>query len=127
MRQPPSILVVEDVCEIRRLIEVALSLRGYKVHVASSAKEAMDVLHHGKTDLIILDLMMPEVSGHDVLAMRSDDPSLRLIPTIVVTADPFFDQHDALNFGVFAVLRKPFDPECLQSLVAAGLLLTYGA
>lgn len=102
-------------------MQVALTLRGYDVRAATSASEAFEILATGEPNLLILDLMLPLVSGWDVLGIRATIPSLLRIPTIVVTATDAYNQVDAAKHGVFAVLRKPFEPASLQNLAASGL------
>jgi CheY-like chemotaxis protein len=122
LNEPHCILVVEDHPDILRIIQVALMQRGYDVRTATRAYEALDILETGQPQLLILDLMLPDVSGWDLLAIRAKDPKLRRIPTIVVTATDAFDHVDAAMHGVFAVLRKPFDPLVeLPTLAESGL------
>ena len=75
----------------------------------------------GEADLVVLDLMMPGVSGWDVLTARAADPALRRVPVIVVSAVPEFDDAEAVRGGASAILRKPFDPVILQQMVASCL------
>lgn len=121
MNEPRCILVVEDMPDILRMMQVALEREGYDVRTATSAYEALSILDAGDPNLLVLDLMMPVVSGWDVLALRASDPNLLRIPTIVVTATGAFDELDALKYCVFAVLPKPFEPAVLQTLAASGL------
>ena len=106
MDEPRCILVVEDNAEILRLMQIALARHDYDVRTATSAYEALDILGTGEPQLLILDLMMPLISGWDVLAIRATDPRLRRIPTIVVTATDAFDKVDAATYGAAQAIRS---------------------
>lgn len=121
LTEPRCILVVEDHADILLMMQVALQRHGYDVRTATNAGDALRILESGDPNLLILDLMMPEISGWDMLALRAADPHLRRIPTIVVTATGAFDELEAQEYGVFAVLPKPFEPARLESLAASGL------
>ena len=83
---PARVLVADDDASIRRLLSMSLRLRGFHVVEARNGKEALTEMRAGNTDLVLLDLMMPEVSGWEVLRERARHPSLLRIPTIVITA-----------------------------------------
>ena len=70
-----------------------------------------------RPDIVILDLMMPMVSGWDVLHQRSTDPDLLSIPVIVVSANRSAELASAMDKGICAFLPKPFDISALSSLV----------
>jgi CheY-like chemotaxis protein len=120
-RSSSCILVAENHDEIRRLILVVLQRDGYRTCEAADGKEALAVMLRGEADLVVLDLMMPGVSGWDVLTARAADPALRRVPVIVVSAVPEFDDAEAVRGGASAILRKPFDPVILQQMVASCL------
>ena len=75
------VLIVEDDPSIRRMLVVSLGREGYRTAEASNGREGLDVLRAGHVDLVVLDLMMPEVTGHQALAERAADPELRKIPS----------------------------------------------
>ncbi len=88
---PKTILLVEDDAEALQLFWRMLrsSGRGYNVLTARDGKQALDRLAEGRPDAILLDLMMPQMDGLSFLKARAEDPALRSIPTIVVSArDP---------------------------------------
>ena len=116
-----SILVVDDDDSIRRLIHRTLARRGYEVHEARNGREALDEMRSGRNDLVVLDLMMPEVSGWDVLNARAADDGLRRIPVIVASAHRGPEAASVLSAGICALLPKPFDLETLCALVASCL------
>src|SRR5579864_895672 len=116
------ILIADDDASIRRLLIVSLRRRGYRVVEARNGREALAEMRSGHADLVLLDLMMPEVSGWDVLRERSGDPSLQRIPVIVITAT---NERDVtvglLNAPFDAVIAKPFDLDALEATVSACL------
>lgn len=99
----------------------ACSWSRYRTAEASNGRDALDVLRAGHVDLVLLDLMMPEVTGHQVLAERAADPELRKIPVIIITANRGDDVGTVLNGGIYALLPKPFNLETLHALVKSCL------
>jgi CheY-like chemotaxis protein len=111
---------VDDDPSIRRLLVTYLSQRGFRLLEASNGREALAQMRGA--DLVIMDLMMPEVSGMDVLRVRAADPALLRIPVIVVTAN--IQQNaaaDVLDASVWAVIGKPFDLDALLKSVTTCL------
>ena len=89
---------------------------------ARNGGEALAQMRAGGADLVLLDLMMPEVSGWDVLRVRAADPLLRQIPMIVVTAKNHGEVTAAVvDKDVYAVIEKPFDLDVLVTVVMACL------
>jgi len=116
------ILVVDDDPGIRRLLVIFLRRRGFQLLEARDGGEALAEMRAGDVDLVIMDLMMPGVSGFDVLRERAGDPSLLRIPMIVVTANNNRGVSDGLlGQHVYAVIGKPFDLNVLLTTVAACL------
>jgi len=111
------VLVVDDDPSIRRMIMAALRRDGYSFSEAANGKEALEVMKVERPDIVILDLMMPMVSGWDVLRERSTDPDLLSIPVIVVSANRSAELASAMDKGICAFLPKPFDITALSSLV----------
>ncbi len=116
------ILIVDDDPGIRRLLVTFLRWQGYRLLEARNGREALEEMRAGDADLVVLDMMMPEVSGMDVLRAREADPSLQHIPTIVVSANSEHEvAADVFDKHVWAVLAKPFDLEALLSVVTTCL------
>ena len=116
------VLVVDDDSSIRKLLVAVLRREGYRMVEARNGREALTEMSTGNTDLVIMDLVMPEVSGWQVLHERAADPALLRIPVIVVSASntvkaaaALLDQH------VYAVIAKPFDLHVLLETVTACL------
>jgi two-component system alkaline phosphatase synthesis response regulator PhoP len=118
-------LVADDEPHIGRIIKMKLEQGPFRVTLAYDGREALEVLRR-ETDigLVLLDLMMPYLSGLDVLAEMKKDDRLKLLPTIVLTAAGQEQQHrDAMALGASEFLTKPFSPKRLYARAAelAGL------
>lgn len=106
----PDIMIIDDDVHISTLLEEALISGGYTVHKAFSGTEALLVLTQGKPDLILLDLMLPGLSGEELL------PHIKDIPVIVVSAKvDAADKVGLLLGGAVDYITKPFD---MQELLA---------
>jgi len=99
------------------MIVAALKRDGYVFLEAPNGRDALDLMRSEHPDVVVLDLMMPVVSGWDVLRERQQDPVLRDIPVIVVSANRDPDVAIAVNAGICAFLPKPFDIGALSALV----------
>ncbi len=116
------VLIVDDDQAIRRLLVMYLRRGRFQLLEARNGREALSEMRAGNADLVVMDLMMPEVSGWDVLRARAAEPSLQRIPMIVVTASKSPNvTADALDWGAFAVLGKPFDFDALLTAVTTCL------
>lgn len=115
--KPFTVLVVDDDPNIRKLIVVALKRDGYAFLEAPNGREALDLMRSARPDVVVLDLMMPVLSGWDVLRERADDDDLRRIPVIVVSANRDPEVATAVTSGICAFLPKPFDIGALSALV----------
>jgi CheY-like chemotaxis protein len=116
------ILVVDDDPGIRLLLMTVLRRGGYQLLEASNGREALERMRSADPDLVIMDLMMPEVTGWDVLRERAGDPFLKRIPVLVVTASNAPQARiDLAGQDVFDILAKPFDLADLLAMVTEGL------
>ena len=113
----PRLLVVEDDETMLKLIARDLESEGYDVTEASNGREALDAARAGNFDLMILDLVMPDLSGWDVLQYRATDPRLQAMPVVIVSARRGPDVARAMAFGVDGLVPKPFAPADLRHLV----------
>jgi DNA-binding response OmpR family regulator len=113
------VLVVDDDLSIRRLIVAALKREGYDFLEAQNGREALDLMRSEHPDLVVLDLMMPVLSGWDVLQERLGDSDLSRIPVIIVSANREPELVNAIDKGICAFLPKPFDIAALTALVRA--------
>jgi CheY-like chemotaxis protein len=116
------VLIVDDDLSIRSLLVAILRRRGYRMVEARNGREALAEMRTGNTDLVIMDLVMPELSGWDVLRDRAADPALMRIPMIVVSASNTIQvAAGMLDKNVYAVIAKPFDVDGLLKTVTACL------
>jgi CheY-like chemotaxis protein len=114
-----SVLVVDDDPSIRKMIIAALrrDRAEYTFVEAANGREALDMMRDQLPDVMVLDLMMPLVSGWDVLRERAGDAELMKIPVIVVSANRDPEVANAVQGGICAFLPKPFDIGALSALV----------
>ncbi len=119
---PAHILVVEDEEDIQQLVEYHLLKKGYVVTCASDGKEALSVVRSTPPDLMILDLMLPQLDGMEVCRALKRDPATQEIPIIMLTAkSEESDITSGLDTGADDYVTKPFSPKVLLSRVKAVL------
>lgn len=99
------------------MIVAALKRDGYTFLEAPNGRDALDLMRAEHPDVVVLDLMMPVLSGWDVLRERMADPALRGIPVIIVSANRDPEVAHAVSQGICAFLPKPFDIGALSALV----------
>jgi adenylate cyclase len=117
-----SILVVDDVADIRELLGRGLLQQGHEVTFAESGREALALLHDRPIDVVLLDIMMPEMDGYEVLARIQANPALRHIPVIIVSAMGEVESVvRCIGLGADDYLFKPFNPVLLKARVGASL------
>lgn len=113
----PSVLVVENDTPVRFLLRVLLEREGFGVTEAANGNEALVHLGAGRFDVIITDLMMPELSGYELLELLGKP--VRRPNVIVLTAVPRPDAMVMKHPAVHSVIRKPFDITALMDSVRA--------
>jgi CheY-like chemotaxis protein len=104
-----KILVVDDESNMRFLLRMVLEAEGYEVMEATHGATALELVQDDMPDLVVTDLMMPVMNGHDLIARLRSDAETAAIPILVVTANPSAD----VPAGADAALRKPFDADAL--------------
>jgi CheY-like chemotaxis protein/cellulose synthase/poly-beta-1,6-N-acetylglucosamine synthase-like glycosyltransferase len=116
----PKILVVEDDPDIQLLISRSLDDAGFHVRTAADGREALAQIDDALPDLIVSDVMMPEMDGLELLSAVRNDPSTRRLPVILLTArSSTSDIVDGLGLGADDYLPKPFVVSELQARVRA--------
>jgi len=122
------ILVVDDEPYIRSLLEQVLedfTKAGVELFVAKSGPEAWDLIRSKRPDLVVLDVMLPGISGYEICQRTKSNPDLASIYIIMLTArGQAIDKQRGLDAGVDEYLTKPFDPKYLVKRVAEALAFT---
>jgi DNA-binding response OmpR family regulator len=113
------ILCIEDEQEMIDLIRLILSRRGFEIRGANGGKEGLEIIRKDHPDLVLLDLMMPEMDGWEVYQQMKADETTRNIPVIVVTAKAqSIDKVLGLHIAkVDDYIAKPFSPQELLTSV----------
>ncbi len=112
-----KILVVDDEVKIVRVVKAYLEKEGYQVAEAYDGRQALESAHHEHPDLVILDLMLPEMSGWDVCRTLRQESN---VPVIMLTAqDEDTDKIVGLELGADDYITKPFNPKELMARVHA--------
>ena len=115
-----NILIVDDSTTNVVLLEAILDERGYKIHTALNAKEAYSIIAKHKPDLILLDLLMPKISGFDFLHEIKKSKSTKDTPVIIVSA--LTDEENIekiMDMGAIDFVKKPIDLQYLVNKVEA--------
>ena len=121
---PPRILVVEDVPVVLAALRMRLEAEGFEVITARDGVEALDQARTQQPDLMLLDLMLPRLSGERVCQELRGDPRIRAIPVVVVSARiGEAERLRALAAGADAFVCKPYDPADLVGEIRARLKL----
>ena len=118
-----KILIVEDEPQINRLIELVLQSAGYyKITKAYDGKEALDIINNNKPDLILLDVMLPEIDGFTLCKMIKEDNNLNSIQIIMLTARKMEeDILQGFENGAIDYISKPFSNKILLARIKAHL------
>jgi two-component system, OmpR family, KDP operon response regulator KdpE len=121
-----TVLVVEDESNIRKLVSVNLTSRGYLVLEATNVPQALNQLRNMTPDLMILDIKLPDMTGWDLLAQIATDPRLTVkFPVLVMTASIMDAQIDHNRHPhIVDVLIKPFSTTRLLAAVDRALRST---
>ena len=120
----PRILVIDDEPHIRDACKMVLSSMGFHVETAPDGPQGLDMIEDTHYDILLLDLMMPNMSGFDVLSrVRDIDPDTVVI---VITGYATLEHSiEAMKKGAFDFIPKPFTPDQLRAVVAKSLRYTH--
>lgn len=114
-----QLLLVDDEPGLREAVKAYLEDEGFTVHVASNAHEGWDLLQQTAPELVISDIMMPQVDGYQFLKQMRDDPRFEALPVVFLTARGMTsDRIQGYSAGVDAYISKPFDPDELVAIVS---------
>jgi len=117
-----KIIVIDDELDILDLVQISLEADGFEVITASSGKEALAKIRQELPDLILLDLMMPEMDGYEVMNVLQSDKQTRNVPIIMLTAlAQSDDKVKGLSEGAYDYITKPFELKELTARVNAVL------
>ena len=125
MAEPQAkILVVDDEIKNVKLLEALLAPRGYAISKAYDGKEALRLVHQESPDLILLDVMMPGMSGFEVCQTLKDNPKTHLIPVVIMTAlGQVEDRITGIRAGADDFLTKPVHRDELMARIETSLRL----
>jgi len=123
LKNKPSILIVDDEPTNLRILNQVLN-DTYKLIFAKSGQEALRLVEKERPDLILLDVMMPQMTGYEVCEQLKNHPNFKVIPIIFVTAlnDPD-DEAKGLNLGAVDYISKPISPAVVKARVKTHLSL----
>jgi len=118
MSEPPTILIVDDEPYMIRLLQHHIERGGYRMIKAVNGREALERIYSARPQLVLMDVMMPEINGLEVLAELRRDPGMKDLPVIIMTTNAQrFTREEAEAAGVSAFLTKPFSPTQLMAQV----------
>jgi CheY-like chemotaxis protein len=121
--QTGHILIVEDIDQVRELLEMQLQLKGYRVQGASDGQEALALIEAERPAVIVSDILMPRMDGFALAHALRKDPQTATIPIVFLSATYVSaeDERFALNLGALRFLPKPVDADQLFLAVADSL------
>jgi DNA-binding response OmpR family regulator len=109
------VLVVDDHPKVLRFIEIDLKIRGFDVVTTTSGNQALELVKSAGPDIMLLDIVMPEMDGFEVLRKLRDFTQL---PVIAFSASPG-NYHEAMRLGANDFISKPFQPDEMASKIEA--------
>ena len=126
MTMPPrTVLMIDDEANARKMVKLLLEREGYRVFTAANGQEGLLLAKVEQPGVILLDLMMPKMTGHETLRKLREDEDTRHIPVIIVSARG--DEQDiAASFrqGVVSYVEKPYETQDLLQKVQIALTLS---
>lgn len=114
---PKCILIVDDEPDLVKVTAFRLKKSGYDVLTSVDGKEALESIRNNPPDLVLLDLLLPRMSGDQVCREIKNDPKLKHIPVILFTATAVNIPDKVKEVGADDYLTKPFDPQELMEKV----------
>ena len=125
-KEHKRLLLIDDDPNLILLVKDYLEFRGYEVITAENGREALDVLETDVPDMIVCDVMMPEMDGYDFVSNVRENERTSWIPVLFLSAKgQAQDRVKGLNVGADVYMVKPFEPEELVAQVEASLKQAY--
>jgi DNA-binding response OmpR family regulator len=116
----PLVLVADDDVEVAGLVAISLRRAGFDVMTAANGEQALELALQHEPAAIVLDIMMPNMNGYEVVRRLKDEPSTAHTPVVLLSARAGKLDHDyGLRIGADAYIRKPFPPKELGETVWA--------
>ena len=125
MADDETVLVVDDLPQNIRLLEAILAPRGYRVASANSGREALVRLAAEPVDLVLLDILMPEMDGYEVCRALRADTATSFLPVVMITASGEQEKVAAIEAGADDFIAKPFDQAELLARVRSLLRIKH--
>ena len=117
--EKPLVVVADDEREVASLVAVVLRRAGMRAAVACNGEEALEVIAEREPDAAVLDIMMPNVNGYEVVRAIRDEPLTQRMPIVLLSARAGgIDRDYGLRIGADAYLLKPFQPKALVAKVS---------
>ncbi|MBD2510527.1 hybrid sensor histidine kinase/response regulator [Nostoc sp. ATCC 53789] len=120
-----KILAVDDVFDNLLVLEAVLEDEGYEISLVEDSKIALAMVEESPPDIILLDVMMPEIDGYEFTRRIRQNPALPFIPILLLTAHYESSVVEGLDAGADDFIRKPFDPDELHARVRSLLRLKH--
>ncbi|MGQ9475558.1 MAG: response regulator transcription factor [Actinomycetota bacterium] len=120
------ILIVDDDATMVNLLSTVLEFEGFQAIKALSGMEALRMIEEERPDLVLLDIMMPDMDGFEVLATLRNDPATEKLPVVMLTArSEDRDVFEGWRRGADEYVTKPFDPQRLVEVIRDVLARSY--
>ena len=119
---PSKVLVIDDDPDLREIVTLKLELAGYEIHAEADGDAGLAAVRELKPDLVLLDWMMPRMTGIEVCRAMRDEEGMRSIPVVLLTAKAqVADMQRGFAAGADDYVVKPFSPSELLARVTATL------
>lgn len=125
MRMPAQILIVDDEVHLARILQFTLEHAGYDVRLAFDGEEALSTARRERPDLVVLDLMLPVIDGHEVCAILKGEPASARTPIIILSARDLSEARMDGAIPADRFMEKPFNANTLIDTI--GELLSEAA
>ena len=114
-----TILIVDDETSFLDILQIVLQRAGYKTIVTTNGKEGLSMVYEHRPNLVVLDDMLPGMSGGDICMTLKHDPSVSHIPVILYSAGPRVREREFIRqIGANATINKPFKPKDVVRIIA---------